>query len=313
MPGKAIAAAIALNQRYDDGAIGWAPQLRELLTFATITKTLGIKAAAANLAAIAPEPTVPTCSPNCGTTSAPTSPRYASAHNANHPGSTPMPDPTQHLQPGNITTTPALGRSRLGGVEPRLDPPHSNPDRPHRPHRPGCTRRRRDRHPPAITQTWRGSRSTPSTSEPAPTSPIRAAPATNAPSPPATASSCTKPPTPYTPAGRFPSHTPPVVAEAAMLLEESRAEYRQRSRRRTDRRWLRHAVTTLITADDTPVDDPWHAGKLAGLLLARVDARILTIARRHRRPRRRHRASSADPDYGRCATCGGTAQQTTRR
>ena len=61
-----------------------------------------------------------------------------------------------------------------------------------------------------------------------------------------------------------------------MLLEESRAEYRQRSRRRTDRRWLRHAVTTLITADDTPVDDPWHAGKLAGLLLARVDARILT-------------------------------------
>ena len=61
-----------------------------------------------------------------------------------------------------------------------------------------------------------------------------------------------------------------------MLLEESRAEYRQRSRRRGDRRWLRHAVTTLITADDTPVDDVWHAGKLAGLLLARVDARILT-------------------------------------
>ena len=74
----------------------------------------------------------------------------------------------------------------------------------------------------------------------------------------------------------IPDQTPPVVVDAAMLLEESRAEYRQRSRRRTDRRWLRHAVTTLITADDTPVDDPWHAGKLAGLLLARVDARILT-------------------------------------
>ena len=55
VPAKAIQAAIALNQRYDDGAIGWAPQLRELLTFATITKTLGIKAAAANLAAIAPD------------------------------------------------------------------------------------------------------------------------------------------------------------------------------------------------------------------------------------------------------------------
>jgi Mg-chelatase subunit ChlD len=74
----------------------------------------------------------------------------------------------------------------------------------------------------------------------------------------------------------IPNQTPPVVEEAAMLLEESRAEYRQRTRRRTDRRWLRHAVTTLITPDDTPVDDPWHAGKLAALLLARVDARILT-------------------------------------
>ena len=75
---------------------------------------------------------------------------------------------------------------------------------------------------------------------------------------------------------QIPSDTPPVVAQAAMLLEESRAEHRQRSRRRGDRRWLRHAVTTLITPDDTPIDDPWHAGKLAGLLLARVDARILT-------------------------------------
>jgi hypothetical protein len=55
VPGKAIQAAIALNRRYDDGDTGWAPQLRELLTFATITKTLGIKAAAANLAAIAPD------------------------------------------------------------------------------------------------------------------------------------------------------------------------------------------------------------------------------------------------------------------
>jgi Mg-chelatase subunit ChlD len=73
-----------------------------------------------------------------------------------------------------------------------------------------------------------------------------------------------------------PAGTPPVVAAAANLLEESRAEARQRGRRRGDRRWLRHTVTTLIGADDTPVDDPWHAGHLAGLLLARVDARILT-------------------------------------
>jgi len=73
-----------------------------------------------------------------------------------------------------------------------------------------------------------------------------------------------------------PRATPPIVAAAAELLEESRAESRQRGRRRGDRRWLRHTVNTLITADEAPVDDPWHAGHLAGLLLARVDARILT-------------------------------------
>ncbi|GLI03702.1 VWA domain-containing protein [Phytohabitans aurantiacus] len=73
-----------------------------------------------------------------------------------------------------------------------------------------------------------------------------------------------------------PRGTPPIVAAAADLLEESRAESRQRGRRRADRRWLRHTVNTLITADEAPVDDPWHAGHLAGLLLARVDARIVT-------------------------------------
>ncbi|MDZ5446772.1 VWA domain-containing protein [Micromonospora sp. 4G57] len=75
---------------------------------------------------------------------------------------------------------------------------------------------------------------------------------------------------------RTPPGTPPVVAEVATLLEESRIEYRQRTRRRGDRRWLRHTVTTLISPDDAPVDDPWHAAQLAGLLLARVDARIVT-------------------------------------
>jgi Mg-chelatase subunit ChlD len=75
---------------------------------------------------------------------------------------------------------------------------------------------------------------------------------------------------------QIPPGTPPVVVAAAELLEESRAEGRQRGRRRADRRWLRHTVNTLITADEAPVDDLWHAGHLAGLLLARVDARIVT-------------------------------------
>ncbi|QOC94369.1 VWA domain-containing protein [Micromonospora craniellae] len=73
-----------------------------------------------------------------------------------------------------------------------------------------------------------------------------------------------------------PTNTPPVVADVAAVLEESRAENRHRSRRRGDRKWLRHAATTLLQPDDTPVDDAWHAAHLAGLLLARVDARIVT-------------------------------------
>ncbi|MFF4893403.1 VWA domain-containing protein [Micromonospora chersina] len=73
-----------------------------------------------------------------------------------------------------------------------------------------------------------------------------------------------------------PPGTPPVVAAVAELLEESRIENRHRARRRADRRWLRHTVTTLVSPADAPVDDPWHAGQLAGLLLARVDARIIT-------------------------------------
>ena len=55
VPSKAVDAAIALNRRVDDSGIGWAPQLRELLTFATISRTLGIRAAAGNLAAVAPD------------------------------------------------------------------------------------------------------------------------------------------------------------------------------------------------------------------------------------------------------------------
>ncbi|GAA3449666.1 VWA domain-containing protein [Dactylosporangium matsuzakiense] len=73
-----------------------------------------------------------------------------------------------------------------------------------------------------------------------------------------------------------PPGTPPVVAGIAMVLEESRAEGRQRARRRGDRRWLRHIANILVNDDDAPVDDPWHAAYAAGLLLARVDARILT-------------------------------------
>jgi hypothetical protein len=72
-----------------------------------------------------------------------------------------------------------------------------------------------------------------------------------------------------------PPDTPAILTQVAMLLEESRAENHHRTRRRGDRRWIRHAVTQLVSPDDAPVDDPWHAGAAAALLLARVDARIL--------------------------------------
>lgn len=75
---------------------------------------------------------------------------------------------------------------------------------------------------------------------------------------------------------RTPPGTPPVVAAAADQLEESRAEARHRTHRPRDRRWLRHAVTTLLDPGTAPVDDRWHAGTLAALLLARADARTLT-------------------------------------
>ncbi|MEU9509302.1 VWA domain-containing protein [Micromonospora sp. NPDC048170] len=72
-----------------------------------------------------------------------------------------------------------------------------------------------------------------------------------------------------------PPSAPPIVREAALLLEESRIEGRYRDARPRDRRWLRRAVTSIIDPADTPTDTAWSAAYAAGLLLARVDARIL--------------------------------------
>ncbi|MEV0392143.1 VWA domain-containing protein [Polymorphospora rubra] len=72
-----------------------------------------------------------------------------------------------------------------------------------------------------------------------------------------------------------PHGVPPVVREAALLLEESRIEGRYRAARPRDRRWLRRAVTSIIDPTDTATDTTWSAAYAAGLLLARVDAKIL--------------------------------------
>jgi len=51
---RAITAARNLTTRQANGEIGWAPQLGELLAFAKITTILGLDAAIANLAGVAP-------------------------------------------------------------------------------------------------------------------------------------------------------------------------------------------------------------------------------------------------------------------
>jgi MoxR-like ATPase len=55
VPHQAVAAAANLNTQLGNGEISWAPQLRELLAFTRIAAALGLEAAVANLAAIAPE------------------------------------------------------------------------------------------------------------------------------------------------------------------------------------------------------------------------------------------------------------------
>ncbi|MEH0933988.1 AAA family ATPase [Micromonospora psammae] len=55
VPAPAVGAAITLNADLAAGRVSWAPQLRELLGFARVRKTLGLAAAVANLAGRAPE------------------------------------------------------------------------------------------------------------------------------------------------------------------------------------------------------------------------------------------------------------------
>ena len=71
-------------------------------------------------------------------------------------------------------------------------------------------------------------------------------------------------------------------AEAARMLEESRIETAQTTRRPADRRWLRETITQLILADFTAAGaspaSPREAGCAAALILARADAGLLDPA-----------------------------------
>jgi hypothetical protein len=80
-----------------------------------------------------------------------------------------------------------------------------------------------------------------------------------------------------------PPGTAPGAVAAAMLLEESRIEAAQVRRRPDDRHWLRASATHLILADTKSIEPgcapamiPADAAHTAALLLARVDAGILT-------------------------------------
>ena len=79
--------------------------------------------------------------------------------------------------------------------------------------------------------------------------------------------------------------TPPPAAAAAwaaaaLMLEESRIEAAQLSRRPGDRHWLRASATRLILDDfaASPAASPWDAARAAALLTARADAGVLDPA-----------------------------------
>jgi hypothetical protein len=78
--------------------------------------------------------------------------------------------------------------------------------------------------------------------------------------------------------------TPPPAAtaawaQAARMLEESRIEAAQTTRRPADRRWIRAAITQLVVGDFTAAAAPpasaQEAGSAAALILARADTGIL--------------------------------------
>jgi hypothetical protein len=80
-----------------------------------------------------------------------------------------------------------------------------------------------------------------------------------------------------------PADAPHAVVDAAMLLEESRIEAAQIRRRPDDRHWLRACAIDLVLADlfgpegtTPPRMTPVHAAHTAALMMARVDAGILT-------------------------------------
>lgn len=82
------------------------------------------------------------------------------------------------------------------------------------------------------------------------------------------------------PAG-FGGGLPPAVAKAAVLLEEPRIEYRQRSRRPMDQPFLRAQSVMLdlrpFRLGHGTVEDRWAAATAALLTLGRVDAGVLDI------------------------------------
>ncbi|RAS58977.1 hypothetical protein C8D87_11630 [Lentzea atacamensis] len=79
---------------------------------------------------------------------------------------------------------------------------------------------------------------------------------------------------------QLPDDVPAAVADAAMLLEESRMEAAHVRRRPDDRHWLRASATNLVLADfaGAPTMTRADASRAAALVLARVDGGVLTAA-----------------------------------
>ena len=201
---RAITAARNLATRQANGETGWAPQLRELLAFAKVTKIFGLDTALANLAGVAPAEDRDVVADTLAKTFGKPSPRCHSAARSN-PAPCPGKERRDERDPARPRPRePPPPLCRLAGLfrpDDRAGCPGRRSRRPDRDRRsrggPGSARLLRARPAPRSRST---ATTCPST-RPPPTRPTR--PTASA-TPPCGARPSTSAPTPRTPAGAPP-------------------------------------------------------------------------------------------------------------
>ena len=280
---RAITAARNLATRQANGETGWAPQLRELLAFAKITKIFGLDTALADLAGVAPAEDRDVVAETLAKTFGKTVARCLSAARSN-----PRP-------------SPALERSAVMSATPPAPAPENRP-------RPAAAWLAfsaqmtaqvapvADRADLTVTVAPGAGRGAPACFVPASAEievnadHLGVDPATADPGNPAdrerypalwgaTVHECAHA---AHSRWRAPQGTNAAWSAAATALEESRIEARQVARRPGDRAWLRACTCQIVVGDFTAASAPpasaAEAGSAAALILAREDAGILESA-----------------------------------